>query len=142
MIVADSQTSSQIGTFRFKDAADYPTEHEARRNARQQFRPGGARRGVAPRRGQLFITLAPGAADHARASSRTSTSLTVPAFNTAPKDVSGAGDSLLTCSSLALAVGANIWQCAYLGSIAAACQVSRVGNSPLSADELVTELCF
>ena len=64
----------------------------------------------------------------------------LPAFNTAPKDVIGAGDSLLTCASLALAAGGNIWQSAYLGSVAAACQVSRVGNSPLAGRELVTEL--
>jgi len=53
-------------------------------------------------------------------------------FNTAPKDPAGAGDSLLTCSAMALAVGANIWQGAFLGSLAAALQVGRVGNSPLT----------
>ena len=62
------------------------------------------------------------------------------AFNTMPKDVSGAGDSLLICASLALVGGASIWESAYLGSIAAACQVSRVGNIPLSVDELIREL--
>ena len=62
------------------------------------------------------------------------------AFNSAPKDVSGAGDSLLACASMALAVGASIWQAAYLGSIASALQVSRVGNSPLTAEDLLTEL--
>jgi len=64
----------------------------------------------------------------------------LPAFNSAPRDVSGAGDSLLTCSALCLASGADIWRSAYLGSIAAACQISRVGNSPVSADELLTEI--
>jgi sugar/nucleoside kinase (ribokinase family) len=64
----------------------------------------------------------------------------LPAFNSAPKDVVGAGDSLLACSSLALSVGADIWQSAYLGSLAAACQISRLGNSPLSAAHLITEL--
>ena len=64
----------------------------------------------------------------------------LPAFNYAPKDVSGAGDSLLVGASMALAVGASIWQAAYLGSIAAALQVSRVGNTPLSAEDLITEI--
>jgi bifunctional ADP-heptose synthase (sugar kinase/adenylyltransferase) len=41
---------------------------------------------------------------------------------------------------MALVAGANIWQSAYIGSIAAACQVGRVGNSPLSAAELIQEL--
>jgi hypothetical protein len=41
---------------------------------------------------------------------------------------------------MSLAVGASIWQASYLGAIAAALQVSRVGNSPLSAKDLMTEL--
>ncbi|MBN2437586.1 MAG: ADP-heptose synthase, partial [Deltaproteobacteria bacterium] len=57
-----------------------------------------------------------------------------------PKDVSGAGDSLLTCAAMSLAVGASIWESGYLGSIAAACQVGRVGNLPLTAAEIVKEL--
>ena len=59
----------------------------------------------------------------------------LPALNTSPKDVAGAGDSLLTCASMAMAVGADIWQSCYLGSLAAACQVGRLGNVPLSVDE-------
>lgn len=64
----------------------------------------------------------------------------LPAFNMAPNDVSGAGDCLLICSSMALVAGASIWQSAYLGSIAAACQVGRVGNLPLTAAEVIREL--
>ncbi|MGH9203515.1 MAG: bifunctional ADP-heptose synthase, partial [Vicinamibacterales bacterium] len=64
----------------------------------------------------------------------------LPALNSTPKDVSGAGDSLFACASMALAVGANIWQSAYLGSIAAALQISRVGNTPLTIQDLITEL--
>lgn len=56
------------------------------------------------------------------------------------KDVSGAGDSLLTCSAMALCVGADIWQSAYLGSLASAIQVSRVGNIPIQKEELLKEL--
>ena len=56
------------------------------------------------------------------------------------KDVSGAGDSLLTSSAMALAVGANIWESTYLGSIAAAIQISRVGNTPIQKNELLKEL--
>jgi bifunctional ADP-heptose synthase (sugar kinase/adenylyltransferase) len=41
---------------------------------------------------------------------------------------------------MALAVGADIWQSAYLGSVCAALQVSRMGNSPLTAQDLLTEL--
>jgi sugar/nucleoside kinase (ribokinase family) len=64
----------------------------------------------------------------------------LPAFNTSPKDSAGAGDSFLTCSALALASGVDIWQSVYLGSLAAACQVGRVGNIPLTAAELRAEI--
>lgn len=66
----------------------------------------------------------------------------IQALNTNAKDVSGAGDSLLTCSSMSKVVGANIWESAYLGSIAAAIQVSRVGNIPIKKDELIKEIEF
>jgi rfaE bifunctional protein kinase chain/domain len=64
----------------------------------------------------------------------------LPAFNTAPKDPAGAGDSLLTCASMALVSGSDIWQAGYLGALAAACQVSRVGNTPLTSSELLQEI--
>jgi len=64
----------------------------------------------------------------------------LPAFNTAPKDVAGAGDSLFACASLALCAGADIWRAAYLGSIASACQTSRVGNTPLTRADIEAEI--
>ena len=64
----------------------------------------------------------------------------LPAFNRSPRDVAGAGDSFFTCTAMALRVGADIWQAAYLGSLAAAWQVSHVGNTPMSAAELIREV--
>ena len=60
----------------------------------------------------------------------------IPALNSSPRDVSGAGDSLLIASAMALALGANIWEAASLGSIAAGIQVGRVGNTPITGREL------
>jgi bifunctional ADP-heptose synthase (sugar kinase/adenylyltransferase) len=60
----------------------------------------------------------------------------IEALNPMPKDVAGAGDSMLIASGMALAVGANIWEAACLGSIAAAIQVGRVGNTPISLAEM------
>ena len=60
----------------------------------------------------------------------------IPALNRNPQDISGAGDSLLIVTALSRASKADIWRSAYLGSIAAACQVSRLGNIPLSQKEL------
>ncbi len=147
MMVADSQASSQMGDVsRFKGAALMtPTEHEARLAVRD-FRSGlvvlaEALRVKADAK-ELLITLgAEGLLIHSpNPGSGNLMTDRLPAFNTAPKDVAGAGDCLLTCASLALAVGADIWQSAYAGSVAAACQVSRVGNLPLKAADLLTEL--
>ena len=43
-------------------------------------------------------------------------------------------------TSMALRSGADVWEASYLGSLAAALQVSRVGNLPLATAELVTEI--
>jgi len=61
----------------------------------------------------------------------------VDALNSAPKDVAGAGDSMLVAAALTLAAGGGIWEAACLGSIAAAVQVGRVGNKPMNAEEMI-----
>ena len=64
----------------------------------------------------------------------------IEALNKSPKDISGAGDSMLIASSLILASGGNIWEAALLGSLASAIQVSRIGNVPIQIKELIKEL--
>jgi rfaE bifunctional protein kinase chain/domain len=147
LMVADSQASSQIGDVsRFQHMELLtPTEREARLAMRDSSAGlvvlAENLRVKAHARHVLMTLGAEGLLIHAhdrehdcRVTDR------LPAFNTAPKDVSGAGDSLLTCAAMALAVGADVWQAAYLGSVAAGCQVGRVGNTPLSAEELLYEL--
>ncbi len=60
------------------------------------------------------------------------------ALNSAPQDVAGAGDSLLIASAMALASGSDIWEAACVGSIAAAVQVGRIGNTPLQKQDLLS----
>jgi rfaE bifunctional protein kinase chain/domain len=147
VMVADSQASSQVGDVsRFKGMRLLaPTEYEARL-AMRDFSSGlpvlAERLRTKADAQDLLVTLgAEGLLVHARPDKGNEYATdNLPAFNRAPKDPAGAGDSLLTCASMSLVAGANIWQSAYLGSVAAACQVGRVGNSPLSADELITEL--
>lgn len=62
------------------------------------------------------------------------------ALNHAPKDVAGAGDCMLVATGLSLVSGLSIWESAYLGSIAAGIQVGRVGNKPITLEELSFEL--
>lgn len=146
-MVADSQSSSQMGDVsRFKGMMLLtPTEREARLAVRDDNAGLRALAEQLQKKSQaknVLLTLgAEGIIAHA-SSSNPGEWFTdrLPAFNTSPKDTAGAGDSLLACCAMALIVGADIWQSMYLGSIAAACQVSRVGNIPLSQHDMAREL--
>jgi rfaE bifunctional protein kinase chain/domain len=147
-MMADSQSSSQIGDIsRFKGMQLVtPTETEARIALRDHssglvpIAEALCRKACAD---HVFITLgSEGMLIYGRDGSADGAYVTdqLPAFNSAPKDLAGAGDSLLACASMALVAGGSVWQSAYLGSLAASCQVARLGNSPLTAAELLTEL--
>ncbi len=146
MMVADSQSSSQMGDVsRFKDMMLLtPTEREARLAVHdydsglvilaEKLRKKAESNNIIMTLGAEGILAHVGYPDDGVITDRLS------AFNIGPKDSAGAGDSLLTCCSMAMAVGADIWKSMYLGSIAAACQVSRVGNMPLSLEDITVEL--
>jgi bifunctional ADP-heptose synthase (sugar kinase/adenylyltransferase) len=145
MIAADSQASSQLADIsRFKDTALItPTEREARlalhdfdsglAHVAEQLRKTARAQNVIITIGSegLLVRGLKGAEERMDR---------LPAFNTAPKDVAGAGDSLFTCASLALCAGVDIWRAAYLGSIASACQTARVGNTPLTRADIEAEI--
>jgi rfaE bifunctional protein kinase chain/domain len=146
MMVADSQSSSQLGDVsRFKDMMLMtPTEREARL-AVHDFDSGlvvlAEKLCKKAQSKNIILTLgSEGLIIHAASNKNKIITDRLSGFNTAPKDITGAGDSLFASSSMALAVGANIWLSTYLGSIAAACQVSRVGNTPLSTQDIELEL--
>lgn len=147
VMVADSQSSSQIGDIsKFKNMDIVtPTEREIRLSI-NDFESGlvvlSEKLHKKSNSKYIFTTL--GSEGIVIYNSIKNELLTdnIQALNTNAKDVSGAGDSLLTCSSMAKVVGANIWESAYLGSIAAAIQVSRVGNIPIKKEELLHELDF
>jgi rfaE bifunctional protein kinase chain/domain len=63
----------------------------------------------------------------------------VPALNDAFIDTSGAGDSLLATAALSLASSATIYEATLLGSLVAAIQVGRIGNTPITSSS-VSEL--
>jgi len=148
MMVADSQSSSQIGDVSRFTGMELltPTEREARL-ALKSFSDGlvilsEALRSRAEANNILLTLGAEGMLIHAASTTSDSGFVVdrLPALNTAPQDVSGAGDSLLTCTSMAMAAGGDIWASAYLGALGAACQVGRTGNIPLDPAELHTEL--
>jgi bifunctional ADP-heptose synthase (sugar kinase/adenylyltransferase) len=148
IIAADSQSSSQFGDIsRFKQMNLLtPTEREAR-IALRDYGSGlvvlADNLRLKSKANDVILKLgADGLIVHAHAHNNKNKLVTdrLPAFNLAPKDVSGAGDSLLICTALSLATGANIWRSSYIGSLAAAIQVSRLGNIPLTAEEILEEL--
>ena len=49
-------------------------------------------------------------------------------------DPLGCNDALLAAASLTLAAGGSVHAAAYLGTVAAAFEVQRVGNHPITAD--------
>ncbi len=147
LIGADSQTSSQMGDItRFNGITLLtPTEKEARLAVRDKY---GGLVQVAEKlqalaqvdnviltlAGEGLFLRAPNLQQSAGNDDR------IPALNHDPKDVAGAGDAFLVGAALALAAGADIWMAAYIGSIASACQVNRVGNLPLKTEEIFQEL--
>jgi len=142
--VADSQASSQVGDVsRYRGAALISATEREVRLAVNDFKSGlqnvanlllektGAGALLVKLGPEGMLVLAPGP-DFATGS--------LAAMNGNPVDVAGAGDALLAAAGLALAAGGSTWECAYLGSVAAAIQVSRVGNVPLQREALVREL--
>lgn len=144
-IAADSQSSSQIGDIgRYKGVnLITPTEHEARISTRNNDSGlivlAEELRGLT---GASIVFLKMGEEGfiiHAPNSVEGWVSDRIEALNSSPKDVAGAGDSLLTAGSMALVAGATVWEAGCLGAVAAALQVGRVGNTPLQAIELLEE---
>lgn len=147
MVAADSQSSSQVGDIsRFKGMnLITPTEREARISTRnredglvvlaEQLRQQSGAQNVLLKLGEEGLLVhADSAAGDSWLTDR------IGALNSSAKDVAGAGDSLLIASAMTLACGGTIWEAACLGSLAAAVQVGRVGNTPLRTEELVREL--
>ena len=145
LMAADSQSSSQVGDIaKFKNMSLVtPTEREIRLSL-NDFKSGlvvlSNKLAENTHAKYIFTTLgAEGLMIYNNSKNELLTD-NVNALGSVVKDVSGAGDSLLTCSAMALCVGADIWQSAYLGSLASAIQISRVGNVPIKKAELLKEL--
>ncbi|QFT34372.1 D-beta-D-heptose 7-phosphate kinase [Labrenzia sp. THAF82] len=150
LVAADSQTSSQIGDIsRYKNAKLLtPTEREVRvalQNSEDGIVILAEQLCSRTNAGHVYITLGSDgllihSSDPTGGSHHDLKVDRLPAMNQSPKDPAGAGDAMLVMSTLVLASGGTIWEAAYLGSIASACQVGRVGNIPLKPEEIIREL--
>ena len=147
MLIADSQSSSQIGDIKRFQGMDLicPTEREARIATRnsddglvvlaEQVRVQSNAKHVLLKLGEEGVLIQNEAShDDPWITDR------IGALNGSPRDVAGAGDSMLITAGLVLGAGASIWEAGILGSLAAGIQVARVGNTPLTAAELLEEL--
>ncbi len=148
ILAADSQSSSQMGDIsRYKNMdLITPTEREARISTRnnedglvvlaEQLRKQSLAQNILLKIGEegVLIHVSDDSSDDKWLTDR------VAALNATPRDVAGAGDSLLISSALTIASGGNIWEATIIGSLAAAIQISRIGNTPLQRKELIEGL--
>jgi rfaE bifunctional protein kinase chain/domain len=146
--VADSQCSSQIGDIsRFKNMS---LVSATEREARISLRDNDAGLTIiadklmhSSRAKNVMVKLgADGVLLHSSSPDGRIITNQLPAMNHNPVDPAGAGDSMLITTSLALAAGADFWSAATIGSVAAALQVSRLGNQPLQQSEFLENLAL
>jgi rfaE bifunctional protein kinase chain/domain/rfaE bifunctional protein nucleotidyltransferase chain/domain len=64
----------------------------------------------------------------------------LPALAPHAVDPLGCGDALLATATLAMAAGGSVHAAAYLGSVAAAFESQRVGNQPITSEDLLSGL--
>ena len=147
MLAADSQSSSQIGDIsRFRGVnLITPTEREARISSRnhedglvvlvQQLKKLSSTDNIFLKMGEEGMLIYSGDTN-----GNEFLTDSISALNTSPRDVAGAGDSLLISGALTMTAGGSIWEAALIGSLAAAIQIGRVGNMSLKSKELLKEL--
>ena len=147
IIVADSQSSSQIGDIaRYKNTdLITPTEREIRialkdNNNSLSVLSNEIRKKCKTK--HILITLGSNGIiinsySHKKKVYQTDT---LPSFNSSPIDTSGAGDCLLSVASICLTSGFSIWESAFLGSVGSAIQISKIGNNPIELDEILENL--
>jgi rfaE bifunctional protein kinase chain/domain len=146
ILVADSQSSSQIGDIsRFTDMNLLtPTERESRLSLQdydsglvilaENLRRKSNAENILLKNGEEGVLI------HSGVNKKSLQTDKLPALNQHAVDVAGAGDSMLVATAMSIASGADIWASACLGSLAAAIQVSRIGNTPLQYKELISNL--
>ena len=144
-VIADCQTSSQYGNILKYDFTNLitPTETEARVSL-HDYESGIVdlihRMQKQSKFENVFLKLGNEGFLIQNNNQKTFHTDKIDALNFNPVDVAGAGDSLLTFAGMAIASGANIWEAAYLGALAASVQVSRLGNVPISKDDILKNL--
>jgi rfaE bifunctional protein kinase chain/domain len=136
-VSADSQSSSQTGYLGKFVGVDLvtPTEREARLETKSKEGLIALSQDLLKTLNSRYVFLTLGG-DGLLITGKNFRTDYIPALNENPIDLAGAGDSLLSISTLMLAQGSDAYQSGLMGSIAAAMQVSTLGNTPLSVSKL------
>jgi rfaE bifunctional protein kinase chain/domain len=147
IITADSQSSSQIGDIsRFKDMDIVSaTEREIRIATKdnedgvvvliEKLRDLNNAKNVILKLGADGLIIQKYLKDNLQTDQ-------IEALNNNPIDVSGAGDSFLAASSISYAISKNIYLAALIGSVAAAIQVSQIGNLPIPSNKILEAIKY
>jgi len=146
IMAADSQSSSQIGDItRFKEMDLLtPTEKEIRvglHNKEDGLVVLAEKLKEKSFAKNIFLKLgSDGVLLHIENKNKSSYTDRIPALNNFPRDVAGAGDSMLISSAMSMASGASAWEAACIGSLASSIQVGRIGNIPLTKEDLIFDI--
>ena len=137
-MAADSQTSSQMGDVARFSGVDLvtPTEHEARISLRNQVSGLHVIAEELVKKANTRLAILTLGEAGSMVINENLQMDRLPTLNMAPVDVSGAGDSLLVGVTLSKALKLNDFQAAYIGAVAAAIQVGRIGNIPITSLEV------
>jgi len=144
-LAADSQTSSQVGDiarFKHMDLLT-PTEREVRvalKNDKDGLVILGQKLAEVTHCNNLVITLAEEGVFIHKVLQHLWENDRIKALAGNVVDPAGAGDCFLIASALAMASDATIWEASFIGSVAAACQVSNIGNRPIELKKLYRAL--
>ena len=148
-IAADSQSSSQVGNISLFRNADLitPTEYEARLTSTSQNQSLSVLademyekmnvKNIIITLGSEGVFIQKPETEVAENEVRTDQ---MPALCANPLDVAGAGDVFLSISAMVMCLGGSVWEASYIGSIAAGIQVQRLGNVPISSDEIIERI--
>lgn len=147
LVSADSQSSSQIGSLEKFAGVDLVSATE--REARLELKDNAAGLVVVAEKlrenlSAQFLLLKLGAdgvlISATDENGKVLSTDEITSLNRNALDTSGAGDSMLAASTLALATGTSIYEAALIGSVIAGIQVGRLGNVPISQNLVSTYL--
>ena len=144
IIVGDSQSSSQIGDITKFSNIDLitPTEYEIRLGLKD-FSSGLVELGLQAIAKNIskniIITLNKEGILIQEGKEKFSTDK-IASLSNVVRDPAGAGDCFLCASSMSFALNKNLWISSYIGSLAAAIQIQKVGNIPIKKNEILSSL--